>query len=91
MLDPKYVLENIDSVVNRLADRGERPNLDDFVKSSERKRGVLRRVEDLRAERNRASETISRLKREGQDAGALILEMRKVGDEIAGLEEELKG
>jgi seryl-tRNA synthetase len=91
MLDPKFVLENLDSVLNRLADRGERPNLDEFVRASERKKGVLRRVEDLRAERNKASETIARLKASGQDAAALILEMRKVGDEISRLEEELKG
>lgn len=90
MLDSKYVLEKIESVQNRLATRGQRVSLDDFVRVSREKKDVLKRVEELRAEKNRASEEISRMKREGKDASSLIADMRKVGDEIAGLDEKLK-
>jgi seryl-tRNA synthetase len=90
MLDPKFVLEHLESVQNRLADRGQRISLDEFVRVSREKKDVLKRTEDLRAVKNKASEDVSRLKREGKDAAAIIAEMRKVGDEISGLEEKLK-
>jgi len=90
MLDAKYLLENLDIVQNRLSTRGQRVNLDDFVRVSGEKKDVLRKVEVLRAEKNKASEEISRMKKQGADASGRILEMRKVGEEISGLEERLK-
>lgn len=90
MLDPKYVLEHIDSVKNRLETRGQKISLGELVRASGEKKGILKKVEDLRSEKNRASEDVARMKRDGRDASALILDMRKVGDEIAGLENELK-
>jgi seryl-tRNA synthetase len=90
MLDAKFVLENLESVQNRLAARGPRISFEEFVRVSREKKDVLKKVEDLRAEKNRTSEEVSRLKKEGQDASSLIAGMRKVGDEIAGLEERLK-
>jgi len=90
MLDPKFVLENLEFVQNRLAARGQRISLDDLVRVSRDKKEILKKAEDLRAVRNKASEEVSRLKRAGQDASAIIAETRKVGDEIGGLEERLK-
>jgi seryl-tRNA synthetase len=90
MLDAKFVLENLESVQNRLAARGPRISLEEFVRVSREKKAVLKKVEDLRAEKNKASEEVSRLKREGKDASSLIADMRKVGDAIAGLEERLR-
>jgi seryl-tRNA synthetase len=90
MLDAKFVLENLESVQNRLAARGPRISLGEFVRVSREKKDLLKKVEDLRAEKNKASEEVSRLKKEGQDASSLIADMRKVGDEIAGFDEKLK-
>ena len=90
MLDPKYVLENLESVQNRLAARGPRISLDEFVRVSREKKDVLKKTEDLRAVKNKASEEVSRLKKDGKDASAIIADMRKVGDEIGALEERLK-
>lgn len=90
MLDAKFVLEHLESVQNRLAARGPRISLEEFVRVSREKKDVLKKVEDLRAEKNKASEEVSRLKKEGKDASSLIADMRKVGDAIAGLDERLK-
>ncbi len=90
MLDAKFVLENLESVQNRLASRGPRISLEEFVRVSREKKAVLKKAEVLRAEKNKASEEVSRLKKEGKDASSLIADMRKVGDEIAGFEERLK-
>jgi seryl-tRNA synthetase len=90
MLDPKFVLDNRDFVVQRISTRGLTLDLDEFVRLSEGKKTVLKRSEDLRAERNKASEQIARSKREQRDAAGLIAEMKKVGDEIRKLEDELR-
>jgi seryl-tRNA synthetase len=90
MLDPKFVLENKDFVIQKTASRGFSLNLDEFVRLSEEKKAVLRRSEDLRAERNKASELIAQSKREKKDASALIAAMKKVGDDIQKLDEELR-
>jgi seryl-tRNA synthetase len=90
MLDPKFVLDNRDFVVQRISARGLTLDLDEFVRLSEGKKTVLKRSEDLRAERNKASEQIARFKREQQDAAGLIAEMKKVGDEIQRLDDELR-
>jgi seryl-tRNA synthetase len=91
MLDPKFVLEHLESVQNRLAARGQRISLEEFVRLSREKKDVLKRTEDLRAVKNKASAEVSRLKKDGKDTSAIIAEMRKVGDEIGALEERLKG
>jgi len=90
MLDSKFVLENLESVQNKLASRGQRISFDEFVRLSREKKDVLKRAEDLRAVKNKASEEISRLKKDGKDASAIIAEMRQVGDEIGALEDRLK-
>ncbi len=90
MLDPKYVLENLEPVQNRLATRGQPVAFDDFVRLSREKKDVLKKSEDLRAVRNKASEEVSRLKKQGHDASALIAEMRRVGEEIGALDERLR-
>lgn len=90
MLDPKFVLENKDFVIGRMASRGFELNLDEFVRLSEEKKSVLKKSEDLRAERNKSSEEVARLKREKQDAAVLIAAMKKVGDEIKAFDDEIR-
>ncbi|MBN2205824.1 MAG: serine--tRNA ligase, partial [Candidatus Aminicenantes bacterium] len=91
MLDPKFVLDHPDVVAAKCAARGFDVNLDEFGRLAERKKQTLRKAEDLRARRNAASEQVSRLKRDKQDASAIIAEMKGVGDEIKALEDELRG
>ncbi len=91
MLDPKFVLDNRDLILRKLAARGLRLDLTELVQVAEERKIVLKRVEDLRAEKNRASEHIARTRKQGKDASALIHDMRLLGDEIGRLEEKLKG
>jgi seryl-tRNA synthetase len=91
MLDPKFVLDNRDLVLRKMAARGLRLDLTELVQVAEERKVVLKRVEDLRAEKNKASEFIARTRKQGKDASALIHDMRLVGDEIGRLEEQLKG
>ena len=90
MLDQKFVENNADFVVQVLAKRGIRIDLNEFLNLSQEKKKLLRKAEDLRAERNKASQLISQSKKEGKDASDLIAEMKKVSEEISLLEEELR-
>jgi seryl-tRNA synthetase len=91
MLDPKFVYDNKEFVIERTAARGIALDLDEFVRLTEEKKTVQRRTEELRTERNKASELVSRHKREKKDASELIAESRKIGDEIQKLDDSLRG
>jgi len=91
MLDSKFVLENKDLVLRKISSRGISINLDEFSRLSDEKKKILRKAEELRFERNKASELIAHSKREKKDTSTLIAEMREVGDRIQALEEELRG
>ncbi len=90
MLDSKYVLEHWDLVRSRLETRGFVLDPAAFLAATEKRKKLLKRVEDLRAEKNRASDDIGKAKREGRDAADVIAAMKKVGEEISGLENDLK-
>jgi seryl-tRNA synthetase len=47
-------------------------------------------MEQLKAERNRVSQEVARLKKEGQESQHLIEEMREVGDRIAAFESSVR-
>lgn len=90
MLDIKFVQENPDIVVKKTESRGLRMDLNVFTKLIQEKKEYLKKVEELRFERNKASKLIGQMKKEGKDASSQIRKMKKVGDEIKGLEEELR-
>jgi seryl-tRNA synthetase len=89
MLDPKFVLDHFDEVKKRLATRGPAfaPLLDKFREATLKERENLKEIEELRAKKNRLSEQVIRNKREGKDTGPLVLESKKIGEEIEALED----
>ena len=89
MLDIKYVRSNPDEVRAALKKRNSSINLDEFLELDEKRRLIIAQVEQLKATRNRESEEIAKLKKEKQDASALIEEMRKLGEQIKELDGEL--
>ena len=90
MLDPKYVLENPELVVKKAAARGVEISLGEVKELSTEKKDYLQKTENLRYERNKASQLVARKKREGEDPSSIISEMKEVGQEIKLLEERLK-
>ena len=90
MLDAKFVRDNLEVVAARLRDRGAAVDLDEFVKTDASRRRLLAEVEQLKHRRNTVSEEVGRLKKAGQDAAALILEMRGVGEQIKKLDEDIR-
>lgn len=89
MLDLKFVRDHFDQVAQMLLDRRMDMNLDPFLKLDEKRRQILREVEELKYRRNVANEEISRLKKEKLDASERIEEMREVSQRIKSLDQEL--
>lgn len=86
MLDPKFVEENPEFVAKKIALRGMDIDLDEFLKLTRKKKTFLQKIEALRFQLNKSSKRIGKMKHEGEDPGALIIEMKKVSDEIKDLE-----
>ena len=83
MLDLNFMRENLDLVAQKLAERGMAgAGLEHFRELDTERRRVLVEVEKLKNRRNVAGEEIARLKRDRQDASALIAEMKAVSDRI---------
>ncbi len=91
MLDPKIIRENPEKVAAALARRSGSYPLDDFLRLDQERRALLGEVEAKKAARNTASAEIGKLMKAKQDASAMREETRVLGEEIAALDEKLRG
>jgi len=82
MLDIKFIRENTDAVRRSLKDRGLAFDLDKLLDIDEKRRQLLKDVEELKRQRNVASEKIGELVRQKQDANAQKDEMKAVSQKI---------
>jgi len=90
MLDLKFVRENIDLVQQNLDNRHTKGDLETFVSAYDERRQLIGKVEELKALRNSVTEEISQLKRNKENADDKIAEMKKVGDDIAELDNRIR-
>ncbi|MEQ2877428.1 serine--tRNA ligase [Enterococcus asini] len=90
MLDVKMMRQNMPEVKAKLATRGVKGEvLDEFMALDEERRGLLVKSEDLKKYRNEVSAHIATLKREKADAADKIAEMKTVGEQIKGYDNEI--
>ncbi|QDQ00676.1 serine--tRNA ligase [Lysinibacillus fusiformis] len=90
MLDIKRVRDNFAEIKEMLLTRNEDlGNLDDFDGLDAKRRELIAKTEELKAERNKVSEQISVMKRNKENADEVIARMRQVGDEIKELDTQL--
>jgi len=96
MLDPRFVRAEPEAVRQGIMAKNEDVRvLEEFLEVDERRRALLQQAEALKAERNRVSDEIARMKRcsGGQDfqiPADLVENMRRVGDEIKELDAVLR-
>ena len=90
MLDLAFVRDNLEHVKQKMRERGLATLLDDFESIDRERRKSLVEAEGGKARRNKVSDEIAALKKQKQDASALIAEMRQLGDEIKLLDEKAK-
>jgi seryl-tRNA synthetase len=77
-------------VERALATRGAPISLGPVLAADTERRRLLSEAEELKAERNRASEAIGQAKRRGEDAQAVTSRMREVSDRIKALDALVK-
>jgi seryl-tRNA synthetase len=90
VLDLRFIREDPSAVERALADKGGGELIKDIVARDTDRRRLLKEAEDLKADRNRASEAIGQAKRRGEDASAEQARMREVSDRIKARDAELK-
>lgn len=86
MLEIKFIRQNLAAVEAALEARGQSIALEPFKTVDEQHRKTLQEIEDLRHRRNVVSDEIARLKKAGDPAEGLVLEMRSVSARIKELE-----
>ena len=84
MLDLNFVRDHLELVEEKLRQRGMDPNelLKNFREIDTRRRQAITETENLKAQRNRASDEIAKLKKNKQDASALIEETKTLRGQI---------
>jgi len=91
MHDLAYFRSHFDEVAERLATRSNPPNLDQFRELDSRRRAAISQTEQLKARKNAESAEIGRLRQQGADTSIRQQQVRAIGEEIAALDEQLKG
>ncbi|HEX3583740.1 MAG TPA: serine--tRNA ligase [Thermoanaerobaculia bacterium] len=93
MLSRDYLRERGDDYRIALKNRGALgdigTDIERFVEVDAERRRTIARVEQLKNQRNTASQEIARLKKSREDASPLIEEMKLVGDQIRELDARL--
>src|SRR5258708_31440399 len=82
MHDLNYFRDHLDVFAEMAKKRGIALDLDAFRNLDKERRELITATEQLKAQRNKASEEIARLKKEKQNADALIAEMKQVSERI---------
>ena len=88
MLDLNFVRDNLPLIEEKIRQRGMNPSqvLKDFGQVDTQRRQAISSAETLQAHRNRVSEEIAELKKNGQDASELIAETKTFREEIQQLQ-----
>jgi len=91
VLDTKLLRNDFERVKQSLISRGKPlTDLEQFTDLDSRRRELLQESESLKNRRNTVSQEVARKKKAGEDAEALIVEMRDVSDRIKALDDEIR-
>jgi seryl-tRNA synthetase len=89
MLDLKFIRENVDKVKEAIRNKGEKTDLDLLLSLDEKRRSLLSQADELKHQKNVVSDKIALMKKQKEDPGGEIENMRKVADQIDILDKEL--
>lgn len=89
MLDKNFVRENLSLVREKLATRGGNYPLDELVTTEAEWKDIVLRAEELRRQRNEASEKIGKQKKEGHNTSAQQAQVKEITNRIKSLEETM--
>src|SRR5699024_1682361 len=90
MLDIKLFRNDPEFLKDKVAKRGmDTKVVDDVLSLDDKRRELIRKAEEMKAERNKVSGEIAEKKRNKENADDVIAEMRKLGDDIKLLDNDL--
>jgi seryl-tRNA synthetase len=90
VLDLRLIREQPDQIQRALADKGGVELIPEILARDAERRRLVKEADELKAQRNTASEAIGRARKRGEDASAEQARMREMGDRIKALDAELK-
>ena len=92
MLDIKYIKENPDDVVKRLAMKGKdaKEDIDRIIELDAKRRSMIAETEALKSEQNKVSKQIPALKKAGQDVAPIFAQMKELSDRAKDIDAALK-
>ncbi|MDD5434358.1 MAG: serine--tRNA ligase [Nitrospira sp.] len=89
MLSIELIRKDLKRVEEGLKKRGDKSDLSALLNLDEQRRATLKKMEELRFQRNNASDEIGKLKREGKPAEEILNQMKGVSEDIKKLEGEI--
>ena len=92
MLDIKYIKENPDEVIARLAKKGKdaKAEIEQILDLDAQRRALIAETETIKAEQNKINKLIPQYKKEGKDVAPIFAEMKKLSETTKGNDEKLK-
>ncbi len=90
MLDIKRIRENPEAIKSGIKNKNDNTDVDKILSLDEKRREIIREVEDLKSKRNKVSQEIAQKKKAGENADKTIAEMKAVGDKISSLDSDLR-
>ncbi|MCH5162807.1 MAG: serine--tRNA ligase [Clostridiales bacterium] len=90
MIDINIIRNDKAGVEAALEKRGYKAELDGILELDAARREIIGKTEALKAEKNKVSADIPRMKKSGQDVQPVFARMREIGDEISASDEKLK-
>ncbi len=92
MLDIKYIKENPDDVIERLARKGKdaKEDIAKILELDAKRRSMISENESLKAEQNKVSKSIPALKKAGQDVAPIFAQMKELSDKVKENDAKLK-
>ena len=92
MLDIKYIKENTEEAIQRLANKGKdaREEIARILELDTARRAMISETEALKAEQNKVSKSIPQLKKEGKDVAPIFAQMKELSDKIKADDDKIK-
>jgi seryl-tRNA synthetase len=90
MLDLRFIRENVELVRQAILNKREKVDIDQLVELDHQRRELIGKTEAARAQQNKMTEEIAKLKRAAQGIDSKVAEMRLLSDSIKSMTDGLK-
>ena len=92
MLDIKYIKENPDEVIARLAKKGKdaKAEIEQILALDAERRALIAETESIKAEQNKINKLIPQYKKEGKNVAPIFADMKKLSETTKLNDEKLK-